>query len=271
MPQATSESARTAVGEALELLVLWQNPISRRYRAIGRLSFDGNEYVFGYTQGAKHALEEGFRGLPGLRKGPERYTSPRLFPFFAQRTLDPTRPDYEGYLDSLGLDAHALPLEQMLHSGGSRAADTIQLIQRPKLQGTSISLVFLAHGVRHVPTNNLGLRTGPRQIDPSDHEAALAGLETGEALTILEEPNNEYDPLATLVATEEGTPLGYVPRELCRGVQELARNGNLSLKVLKSNGPGAPDHLRLLVQLHAESVEENPFDSGDWAYDTSDD
>lgn len=101
---------------ARELLVLWQHPETREIVPIGRFSHDGETYCFVYTRAA--ATVPNFRPLPGLDDLRRRYVTRRFPAVFRQRIMDPERPDYPEYLNSLGLDpSHATPWEQIVHSG----------------------------------------------------------------------------------------------------------------------------------------------------------
>lgn len=264
------ESSRTHARTARDLLVLWQDPASRRILIVGRLGYDGASYSFVYTRGAARAFDAGFRGLPGLRRAGRRYESVDLFPVFAQRTLDPTREDYQGYLEQVGLEGSATPLEQIVHSGGRRVADTIQLLEAPQLAGTEISSVFLAHGVRHIPKRPLQFAEGPQNVPGDKLEEALRRLAPGVELSLRDEPGNAANPRAIVLTSPEGTPVGYVPDELVEGIRVLIEEGTeLSVTACHVNEPDAPVHLRLLVALRATGVRHNPFEVETWQPDVT--
>lgn len=248
-----------------DLLVLWQHPIDRSIAVVGRLQYDGATYIFGYTRSS--ASLEGFRGLPGLRDFGRLYESDQLFPVFAQRTMDPSRPDYSGYLSSLGLvGSTATPLEQIIHSGGRRAADTIQLMEVPQTSQGRLRGTFLVNGVRHIPQQELGLAPTKRIVSGTEHESALRRLVSGDRLRLLPEPYNTVNNAAILLASPDGIPLGWVPNALVGGVQKLIQAGEPEVKVLRANGPDAPPHLRIIVDLEASSFGGSPFEEDDWKF-----
>jgi hypothetical protein len=257
--EVLTQPARTVARR--DLLVLWQNPQSRAIDAVGRLSFDGDIYTFCYTRGA--ARVSGFRPLPGLRDMSLAYRSAFLFPLFAQRVMDPSRPGYERYLSRLGLTPDdSTPWEQILRSGGVREGDTLQFLPLPSADDGHASAAFLAHGVRWVATKDLEITGGPIRVNVEQQESALAGITRGSELGLLAEPGNPKSKDAILI-TAAGVPVGYVPEVLTSAVGRLGDAARV--RVLRVNGPDAPPHLRLVVSLEAEVDGDFRFDPGhDW-------
>lgn len=60
-------------------------------------------------------------GFPDLRGS---YSSDELFPLFAQRAMDPRRPDYQRYVERLGLEGEPGPWMQISRSQGRRQSRT---------------------------------------------------------------------------------------------------------------------------------------------------
>ncbi len=118
--------------EVRDLLVLWQHPETRGIIPIGRFAHAGDGYSFAYTRAA--ATVGDFRPLPGLEDLHRRHVSDRLPPVFGQRVMEPDRPDYVEYLHTLGhVPSQATPWEQIVHSGGARAGDTLQFMPVPRV------------------------------------------------------------------------------------------------------------------------------------------
>ncbi|TCW24399.1 hypothetical protein EDD19_10796 [Dietzia cinnamea] len=269
MPSPTCE--RTVVrGNKVtgrDLLVLWQHPVTRAIKVVGRLQFDGRTYTFGYTNSAEESFDNGFRGLPGLRARGRIYRSESLFKVFSQRTLDPARSDFTRHLEQLGLDEASTPLEQIVHSGGRRAADTIQLLEVPRALNGAIESTFLAHGVRHIPTRPLNFEDGSRSVSGIEHERALRNIQGGDRLGHRIESGNKSNPQATILTSSDDVPLGYVPDVLVRGVRSVIDRGeSIEFRALRVNGPDAPPHLRLLVRMIAHSDQRDVFDEADWNF-----
>lgn len=254
LPQSTTSTLR-------DLLVLWQNRDTRAIDVIGRLQLDHDQYTFCYSRRAAHV--EGFRPLPGLRDTTRTYRSEVLFPLFAQRVMDPARPGYERYISRLGLSPdESTPWEQIVRSGGRREGDTLQFLPVPEVRDGVVRSNFLAHGVRWIATKELKVVGAPLTVDGAQQERALATLHPGDALGLLPEPGNPSSPLATLI-TARGVPVGYVPEVLTAGIRQLGDSARV--RVLRVNGPDAPPHLRLVVELQARVPDGFSFDpSGDW-------
>ncbi|MBF0686393.1 MAG: HIRAN domain-containing protein [Cellulomonas sp.] len=205
-----------------QLLVSRQDPTTRRFETVGTLSFDGHLYTFEYAPTAT-------RALPGLPMGRTR-ESDVLFPIFAERVIDPRRPERPETLKHLGLTREAGPLEVLAVSGGGRTGDTYELTPLPQPGDTS--LVFLVHGVRHL----------------TDVErAAIDRLAPGDRLSLRLEADNPVDDRALLV-TQDGGRLGYVPGPLLDYVHNIITH-DYELVVERVNPAAAGLHMRLLVRL----------------------
>jgi hypothetical protein len=246
------------VPEVQDLLVLWQHPQTREIIPIGRFAYDGDTYSFTYTRAA--AAIEDFRPLPGLDVLRRSYVSNRIPSVFGQRVMEADRPDYAEYLHTLGLDpAHATPWEQIVHSGGTRAGDTLQFMQVPTVNDGRARARFLVNGVRHIP--DTGRTVGGRTVNvaPEQHEAALRGLVGGDTVSVDTEEDNHYDACASLIITK-GVPVGWVPRALSASIRELMASGPVTATVVRIGEPGTPPHLRLVLDLDVATPFGFQFD-----------
>jgi hypothetical protein len=230
------------------LVVAWQHPVSRAISPVAFLSYDGRVYQFTYIRNAQRVAD--FRpllGFPGLDRA---YCSADLFPLFAQRAMDPRRPDFHRYIESLGLDGKPSPWEQITRSEGHRQGDTIQLLPEPTVVGDELTCRFLVHGIRHAHDGPKILGGRRVQVTREQVENALTQLTRGDQLVLAAEPDNPRNKLALMVIGS-GVPIGYVPDLLTEDVHELTRRANATGTVEHVNGPRAPWHLRLLVCLRA--------------------
>ena len=244
---------------------MWQHPQSRSVSVIGRLTYDGRTYRFVYTQGALRI--PGFRPLPGFRDLSASYAAHELFPVFAQRVMDPRRPDYQRYLERLGLEpSESSPWEQIVHSGGSREGDTLQFKEAPRPVDGRVTVTFLAAGLRHIPGSRRTVDHVENLVSAEQHAQALNQLRENDGLWLRAEQGNPKNEAATLIATREGVLLGYVPDALCSGMRRLMERGNAEARVARVNGPDAPAHLRLVVTVWAPASGEVVWDpDGSWA------
>ena len=208
-----------------ELLVSRQDPETRRHSRVGVLRQDAHAFRFTYD-------DDVTRALPGLPLG-RVHESESLFPIFAERVMDPHRPERAETLARLGLGAEAGPLEVLAVSGGLRTGDTYELTPLP--QPGPVSLPFLVHGIRHLTPCE---RTAIDHLKPGDH------------LDLRCEPDNEVNERA-LVARQSGDRLGYVPDPLLDYVHRTMERP-FELVVDRVNPVEAGMHIRLLVRLTGE-------------------
>lgn len=205
-----------------ELLVSRQDPDTRLYSRVGVLSFDGEVFRFSYSEGVA-------RAMPGLPLG-RVHVSESLFPIFAERMMDPHRPERAETLRALGLDSEAEPLEVLAVSGGGRTGDTYELTPLP--QPGRVSLPFLVHGIRYLT---------------AEERAAIEDLKPGDRLQLRCEKDNPVNERALLVR-QDGQRLGYVPDPLLDYVHRIIESP-YKLVVQRVNPVEAGMHMRLLVRL----------------------
>ena len=249
--------------EAQQLVVAWQHPDERSIEPVGFLTFDGHLYRFTYI---RHALNvKDFRPLLGFADLTRSYTSDRLFPLFAQRAMDPQRPDYQRYVERLGLEGEPGPLEQIARSQGRRHGDTIQLLPVPTVKGDELTFLFLVHGVRHAHEEPRILNGHKIHVTRQQVEEALGQLRPGNPLALAHEPKNPINPLAIMVIGS-AVPVGWVPDLLVEDLHRLMDRSPVTVTVERVNGPDAPWHLRLLARLRASPAHGFRFFTGEqWA------
>ena len=255
------EPGNRSVKTVRRLVVTWQHPADRNIEPVGFLDYDGQCYRFGYI---RHALSvKDFRPLLGFRDLHGVYSSEDLFPLFAQRVMDPRRPDYQRYVERLGLSEEASPWEQITRSQGRRQGDTIQLLPQPTTDGETLTCLFLVNGVRHIPDEPLVLDGRPIEVTREQVEAALSRLHPGDALQLVREPANKHNPLALLVMAPAATPVGWVPNLMVEDMHKLIARADVSVTAEHINGPDAPWHLRLLARLTARGAGDFRFFTGE--------
>jgi hypothetical protein len=217
---------------------------------VGFLEEDGQTCTYRFRYLMRASGVEDFRPFLGFPQLERSYTSNRLFPLFAQRVMDPRRPDYEGYLDTLGLSGRPGPMEILARSGGTRLGDTIQLFPEPQIgAGGSTSCLFLVHGIRYIP----------------GAEDRIEHLTHGETLYLLDEPSNSKNSRAVLVTASGGDRIGWVPDLLLDYVHTVRNHGPVYVKVERANGRDAPPHMRLLVSFAGTApVGYQPFTGPGW-------
>jgi HIRAN domain len=237
------------------LFLAWQNPVSRAWFPIGRLTFDGGLYRFGYIQGAVTAQQEGnFEPLWAFPELDQVYESLELFPLFANRLLRRSRPEYPDFVQWLNIPEHEDdPITLLARSGGERATDHLEVFPCPEQdeQG-QYHIHFFSHGLRHLPTETRPLI---RQLKP------------GARLYVAHDGQNPYDPKALMLRTEDPTIVGYCPRYLANDVFDLYHRDpeKLTIVVERVNPPPTPLKLSLLCHLTIEySANFQLFSSPDY-------
>lgn len=219
------------------LFVAWQNPTTRQWAPVGRLTHEGGAYKFVYTKGAKEC--EGFEPFGRMRDLDAAYVSDTLFPLFANRLLPKSRPEYGDYLRWLGLDETSHnELEVLARSGGVRATDTLQIFPCPEFTKERLyEVYFFSHGLRHLIPQN---------------QNRVADLRSGERLFLMQDLQNEHDAMALLLRT--GDPIsivGYCPRYYSADFSRLlgAVNKERVRVTVEKVNHDAPIQLRLLCKL----------------------
>lgn len=247
LPERAATDARSETPNRLLVTVRVEDTdVSHRlYRHIGFLDCHEDGYSFRYVRGIVD--QPGFLPLLGFPELERVYTSPEMFPLFAERIMSARRPDREQYLNALDLDTSSEPWEILVRSGGRRAGDTIEVMPEPVVHPDGrTSCLFLVHGVRY------------RGAEASD---AICRLNSGDRLTLRWDRDNPVNPRAVLVLDDGDLQLGYVPDPLVDYVQAVMRQEGHRLTVVRANGPEVGSHLRLLVRIEGRvHPGYRPFD-----------
>ncbi len=261
---AASEPRSRSAETARRLVVAWQHPVDRSIEPVGFLSYDGRVYEFRYIRNALQVKD--FQPLLGFGDLRRSYASEELFPLFAQRAMDPRRPDYQRYVDRLGLEGDPGPWEQIARSEGRREGDTIQLFPEPVVHGGELECLFLVHGIRHVHEKPKILNGHAIEVTREQVEVVLARLHRGDVLGLVPEPQNEWNRLAVLVTGAPQMPVGWVPDLLLEDLHRLLQRAHVTVTAEHVNGPDAPSHMRLLARLRAAPAGSFRFFTGErWA------
>lgn len=215
------------------LYIAWQDPQTRLWHTVGRLSRENGLYRFVYTQGA--LVSPRFKYLGRMHDLRQSYWSQDLFPLFANRILDDSRPEYPDYVRWLAIDPTQQndPMQLLARSGGKRATDELCVYPHPEIneQG-EVELFFLSHGLRYLDETAL---------------QCVDRLQTGDRLTLRHEEDNAHDRFALLLETNEPVTVGYCPRYLSRDLCRIMATTDLQLRVERLN-KDAPVQFRLLCR-----------------------
>ena len=226
------------------LFVAWQDPNTRSWYPVGRLTATGGKqgFDFVYTKGA--AAAPGFTAFGGMKDLDKRYSSAGLFPLFSNRLLSSSRPEYSTLLEWLDIavsNNDPDPVEVLALTEGVRKTDSLAMFRRPLLsKDGSVEAKFFVHGVRYLPD------CSAKRIDE---------LLPGERLFPLIDISNAYDPNAIAVRSEDPKViLGYLPRYLASEVRGALFDqdviSTVEIQVKKIN-PDAPARYRLMCWFRA--------------------
>ncbi|MGB5595570.1 MAG: HIRAN domain-containing protein [Crocosphaera sp.] len=238
-----------------KLFLAWQEPQSRRWFPIGRLTFDGNNYHFAYIKGVEKAeAESNFRLLHSFPDRDRFYTSSELFPLFSNRLMRRSRPDYQDYIQWLNIHQNTNdPIAILARSEGRKATDTFELFPYPeKSENGTYYFHFFVRGLRYMPESS---REKVKQLKPQEH------------LYLTLDVQNPYDSKALLLRTEECHNLGYCPRYLAADIWQVLQQNpeSVNVHVEKINPAPTPIQLRLLCNMTVQSKDDFvPFSSQDY-------
>ncbi|MEL7142274.1 MAG: HIRAN domain-containing protein [Cyanobacteria bacterium J06643_4] len=229
------------------LFLAWQNPVSRAWHPIGRLTFDGSLYRFSYIQGVINAQKEGsFKPLWAFPELNHTYESAELFPLFANRLMRRSRPEFPDFVQWLNVPEHAAdPITLLARSGGNRVTDHLEVFPCPEPdEHGQYHLHFFSHGLRHLPPE---VRPFIRQLQP------------GDRLYVAHDGQNPYDDKALLLRTSDSTIVGYCPRYLAADVFDLYHEDPETLTVVVERINPPPTPLKLSLLCHVTIVRLDGF------------
>lgn len=221
------------------LFVIWQDPDTRRWIPVGRLTRIEKKFQFAYTKGAKQSTK--FVPFGRMTNLEAVYESTELFPLFANRILPKSRPEYAQYLGWLGLEsANTDDLEVLARSGGLRATDSLEIVPCPEpTPDRQVVIHFFARGLRHLSEKD---------------QSRVLQLKAGERLYLMRDVQNNVDSMALLMRT--GDPIsvvGYCPRYFSADFSQLLTKtppDQIAVTVDRVSEE-APTQFRLLCRLQS--------------------
>jgi len=234
--------------------VSWRDPDAHRSHIVARLArtpagSDASHYEFVCVRGATEARQHGFTPITSFAHLERVYRSDVLFPFFTNRIMSSSRPEYPRMLDRVLLpQGPSDPLALLARTGGVRATDTFETFAMPRYNEESgdYQTLFLVHGLRWLPQ--------------ASHER-ITGLAKGDQLYLMEDFQNAHDPAAMALRTDDRFLVGHVPNWLLLDLFELARQCRGAEVFVENVSPApAPLDQRLLCSLHScWPAEFTPF------------
>jgi hypothetical protein len=235
-----------------KVFVSWQESETRIWYPIGCLEFDGEQYEYYYINAVEKAIARGFDRIFSFPDLDRTYRSVYLFPFFSNRLMSRSRPDYQRYIDSLNIPPDRdNPLIVLSRSGGWKATDNYEIFPSSTVEGNIYQTYFFLRGLRY--------QSRMHEILPS--------LRAGDSLHVTPEPDNEFDRQALKIIATDRQPLGYCPRYLAADIYPLLQQNPELVRVTidRINRPPTPVQYCLLCRLHIECDPDfQPFSGEDY-------
>ena len=221
------------------VFLAWQDPTTRSWWPVGRLTKKDGLFEFVYTNGAKKSPR--FIPLATFGKLDTVYESETLFPLFSNRLLNENRPEYNEFVEWLNFpESEHDPIAILGRTGGLRATDSLEIFPCPEpLPNGQYHIHFFVRGISHLPH--------PLVDDQ------IRSLKPGDRLLLLADFQNPYDDFALALRPEEPALIvGYCPRYFARDAHEVLQGCDVQpiVRVERVN-PTAPYQLRLLCSLTA--------------------
>jgi len=217
------------------LYLIWQEPETQSWLPVGKLTYnrDKQVYQFTYTKGAEKSPRFiPFGRMTDLHKP---YFSIELFPLFANRLLQKSRPEYPAYLEWLNVSEKEQGDQILLlaRSGGKRATDLLEVLPNPvRNRDGYYEFYFFSRDLRRLPKEAL---------------EKINFLSPGEQLQLVGYSQNQSDTCA--IRLQSGDDLvGYCPPYLAKKLWQSQDKMNWNdLSVVKVNQE-APSAFRLLCR-----------------------
>jgi len=232
------------------VFLAWEDPSRRSWFPIGRLTFNGKEYQFNYTNGVLEAKHKcGFEPLPSFPDFNNVYTSQKLFPLFSNRVMPRSRPDYPEFVQWLNIPEHEHdPIALLARSGGKRVTDKFEVFPCPEPdENGHYCIHFLADGLRYLSKSAI---------------ERINRLQVGELLYLAHEFQNSHAS-RVLLCTKDHWIVGYCQRYLVDDIFEIISQHPelVRVEVDRLNQPPTPLQFRLLCKMTVDWRDFRPFSS----------
>ena len=227
-----------------KVYIAWQEPVTRQWHTIARLSRAGNLYEFGFTRGADQ--------LRGVVKKlfnsnlDEHYASADLISVFRNKIPPRSRADFRKLANWLNLEGDESDFELLGKFGLIPGSDGLMVYPEPQVADGRYSVEFFMHGIRHA------------HGEPNDRHLHgdvmkwCQSARSGDNLFPLLDVQNAYDVNAVALRAEQGTiVLGYVPRFYTADLRSILGQPEYAstarIKLLRNNSD-APVQFRMLCR-----------------------
>ncbi len=204
------------------IFVVWQDPKSRSKFVIGTLTRNGH-YEFTYGEELEQAKKCGFTPLVAFPSFEKKYVEDTVFPTFSCRLPDAKRKDINRILADYGLKEYD-EFELLKKSGARLPTDTLEFVDPIFDEQAVVDRTFFVAGMRYY------------MKCCGENCNIVSPLLPGTELLLQREPDNQYDPYAVQIMTQDGMMLGYLPRYYSEAVSKrLSEKMSYTCQVVEHN------------------------------------
>lgn len=219
------------------LFIEWSDPVSKSWVTVGKLVALTGKFTFQYTKGVEKL--ERFTPFEMMNDLYLTYEASELFPLFANRLLNKSRPEYKSFLRWLKFGEDVNPLDVLALTQGLRGTDSLRVFSLPKHVKGIYKTSFFARGVSHVATETV---------------VRIDNLKRGDSLYLMDDVQNEFDDALALRTGEPKAMVGYLPSYLSPHLKALLHDKPDIIQVSVSQlNEDAPLPYRLLCELRLDA------------------
>ncbi|OQW92554.1 MAG: hypothetical protein BWK78_01345 [Thiotrichaceae bacterium IS1] len=217
------------------IFLTWQVPHGKSWHLVGKLTYEEDQrlYRFAYTRGTQNSAH--FMPFEPMRDVRKMYFSRELFPLFANRLLNKSRPEYSNFLRWLNIEPTIAPnpLLFLARSGGMRATDLLRVFGWPELTRSDglYEVYFFS-----------GFSQDLRSVW-ADQTPQLDSL-LGQRLRMVHDGR-----FSLVLEQEETTKMGELPGHLAKLFQRVLNESNSLTTTVVNVNAEAPWQLKVLCKL----------------------
>lgn len=222
------------------IFILWQDQNTKLWHPVAKLSHTDNIYRLNYTKGATKS--EMFIPFPNLDRLDEIYESNELFPFFQNRILPSSRPEFKKLIRWIDMTPETFdPLNYLAITGGGKKTDNYRILKLPELVDGKYIFKFLISGVQYLKNSS---------------QEFVNNLKVNTELEYFYELDNPVDQNAIGLKDKNSQEfIGYCPRYLVNDFKKLleSKESTESKFYIKKVNLDSPASYRLLCVFESQA------------------
>lgn len=188
--------------------IVWQDEVTRMWHPVAKITHADGIYRLNYTRGACSSPR--YKPFVRMDDISKNYYSKDLFPFFKNRVMPQSRPEFKNLVRWLGMGEMEFdPLVYLALSGGARSTDNYMVVPVPEKKNGEYSIKFLVSGIRYIEESAKNRIEKIKPLDKIYYEF---------------EESNEKDSNAVALYLDNETRIGYCPRYLASDFKKLLKS-----------------------------------------------